>query len=48
MIQIDGHSYEKIEYLIWKNYCRINYKEMNNKGTEVASDGYNQAQVTTF
>lgn len=22
MIQIDSHSYEKIEHLIWKNYCQ--------------------------
>lgn len=38
MIKIDGNSYEKIEHLIWKNYCRLHYKEMNNKGTEVVSD----------
>ena len=41
MIPVDPDAYEKVEHLIWKHYCRVNFKEMNNKGTETASDGHN-------
>lgn len=30
MIQVSQEDYKQIEYLIWKNYCKTHYNEMEN------------------
>ncbi len=48
LVPSNENTYKKCEYFVWKHYGLVNYNKMNPKGSRMASDGYNQAEIETF
>ncbi len=48
LLKSNKTTYEHCEYLIWKEYGKKHYQDMNSKGQRRVSDGINQAVLNSY